>query len=173
MTKNKHVPVVVGVVIGLAALGAVAYGTQRIQAVGTDQSTMIQSLAQKLGLSEDKVDEALTSVRTERQESRQQEMQQRFEESLTQAVTDGKITDAQKKLILDKHTELQKERESEFSERQAERQSHRDEIEKWASDNGIDLSVLPTMLGGMGGRGMGMDSRGGMRGGMGMMRDVE
>jgi len=169
MTNNKHVPVIAGVVIGLAALGAVAYSTQRIQAVGTDQPTMIQSLAQKLGLSEDKVDEALTIVRTEHQEARQQEMQQRFETSLTQAVTDGKITDAQKKLILDKHAELQKERESEQAARQKAMQSQRDELEKWASDNGIDLSVFPMMFGGMGGRGMGMDSRGGMRGGMGMM----
>lgn len=90
---------------------------------------MVSTLAKKLGISEDKLNKAFESMRSDRQK----EMQAAFEKRLDQAVKDGKITEAQKKLILEKHEELKKQNQENWQNRQ----NKRAELEKWASDNGI------------------------------------
>jgi hypothetical protein len=83
-------------------------------------------------------------------------MQSQYEERLNQAVTDGKITEDQKKLILEKHNQLQSQWDSESQQRQ----QHREEMQTWAEQNNIDLSYL--------GFGMSRNGRGGMMKGEGM-----
>jgi len=85
------------------------------------------SLAQKLGVGEDKVSEALGSL----QEERQAEMKARWEEQLTSLVNEGEITNEQKQLIVNKRQEMQ-------DKMQAEREA----LQKWADQNGIDLKYL-------------------------------
>jgi hypothetical protein len=69
---------------------------------------------------------------------------------LSQAVKDGKLTEAQKKLLIAKHNELFSQRETHFDElknmtpqeRKAKMQKRRDELENWAQQNDIDPSYL-------------------------------
>lgn len=85
--------------------------------------TLIQKLAQKLGLGEDKVKSAFDQIRSENQT----EKQKLIEDSLAQAVKDGKITEVQKQAILAKYKELQTQRENK-----------RADLEAWAKQNGLE-----------------------------------
>lgn len=140
-------------VAALAVSGALLYGSMtKVKATTTNnwKQNLVETLASKLGVSTDKVSSAMTDLR----EERRSEMQSRFEERLNELVTLGKITSEQKDKILAKKAELQKEWEA----KETERQAHREAMQKWASDNGIDLSQID-MMGGMG-RGRGMGGRG-------------
>ncbi len=143
----------------LAIVGASIIGASNVSAQNTDaRQNMIKSLAQKLGLEESKVQTAMNSIRTERQA----EMQKKIEANLSKAVKDGKITEAQKQLILKKHTEMKAEREQYKDskqnltpeQRKAEMDKKKIELETWAKENGIDMSVFQ----------LGMGPKGGMRG---------
>ena len=159
MKAKILLPVIAVVIAGTAAFGAISTFAQTT----TDpQSTIIQKISQKFGLKESEVKTVFDQERTERQT----QMKARFEERLNQAVSDGKITADQKKLIQAKHTEIEKERETNREkwqsmtqeERKASKESHKDEMQKWATENGIDMQYL---FGG---------SMGGMRGGFGHMK---
>ena len=119
------------------------------------QSTLLDKIIAKFNLNKDEVNQVVTDYRGERR----QQMQSQYEERLNQAVADGKITEAQKQLILDKRAELQKE----WDANQSQRDQHRQQLQDWAKQNGIDISYL--MMGQGRGRG------GMMKGeGMGMVR---
>lgn len=146
--------------VALAVSGAMLYSSlnaSRARAFDTTdwKTSFVQTLADKLGVSSDKVETAVGDIRSENRV----EAQSRYEERLGELVQLGKITESQKQLILDKKAELQKE----WDAQQSQRQQHQEELRSWASDNGIDLSVIGP-IGGMGhmgeGRGMGM-GRGG------------
>lgn len=113
------------------------------------KTNFVQSLSTKLGISQDKVEVSLEEIRTEQRAQKQS----RFEDRLSELVQLGKITEAQKTALMNKHAELQKEWEAQ----RAKREEHRQELENWATEQGIDLSVLGGFGGpGMGGRGMGI-----------------
>lgn len=113
-----------GLVVGTAAGSVSAQGST---------TNWIQTLAQKLGVSEDKVQSALTDMRSQKRAV----MQSRLEERLTQAVADGKITEAQKQAILTRHKDMQTKREAERAEWQS-----------WLTANGLDKVDLGFGFGG-------------------------
>ena len=95
--------------------------------------TLVQKLAQKLGLGESNVQSALDDIRKENQAERQKI----YEERLSQLVTEGKITEAQKQAILKKHAQLQTQREN-----------NRAEMETWAKQNGLEWPIMFGLKGG-------------------------
>lgn len=123
-------------------------------------SSIVQKIADKFGLNKSDVQAVFDQERTERQA----EMEAKYETQLTQYVTEGKITEAQKQLIITKHKEMQANRQTErqtmqgktAAERKTAMETKRTELETWASQNGIDVKYL------MGG--MGMKGHGGFRG---------
>ena len=88
---------------------------------------MMQNIAQRFNLNEDEV----ANFFKEQRETRMEERKATREEQLNQAVSEGKITEEQKNALLTK-----------MEERKAQRQTHREEMQAWAEENGIDLSVL-------------------------------
>ncbi len=151
MNKKIIVTVIITVFIGLVIFGVTTTQAQTSNPNGF--TNIISSLAKKLGIGEDKVQSAFDSIRSERQE----QMEKVFEEKLNQLVKDGKITEAQKKLILAKHQEMQKNQEANKNKMQTQRQ----ELLDWAEKNKID----PQYLFGFGGRGKMGDGMRGMKGG--------
>jgi len=144
-------------------------------------SGLVAVIAQKFNLNVSDVqavfDEQKTKMGAERETNKadmQAEMQQKFADELKQAVTDGKLTQAQADLILAKKAELdaqkpsinvapkdrtqtsktKEEMESEMKTRQAEMKAKQDALKQWATDNGIPEEYL-RLLGGecMGGHG--------------------
>jgi hypothetical protein len=106
---------------------------------------MISKIAEKFGLDEAEVQ----GFMEEQREAKQAEMQEKFMEKLNAAIADGKLTQEQKELILQKHEEMknrqvgQKENMHDLTpeEREVmreERQAEREGMELWLEENGID-----------------------------------
>jgi len=138
-------------VIGITTVTAVflAWGATSTFARGWDganHETLIQRLVQKFSLKTADVQAVFDTVRNERQD----EMQQKMTERLETLVKQGKITEAQKKLIVAKHAELQAQRDKEMEsmkdltpeERRSKMDAYRTELESWAKQNNIDLKYV-------------------------------
>lgn len=134
--------VIIPTIALVAILGAVAIGTMPVSASGPVYGNLVQQIAQRFNLSESDVQKVFDDVRVEHQ----QEMKTNWDNRLSQLVTDGKITDAQKNLIIAKHNEIQTQmdalRDLSPEERHTKMQEISDSLKQWASDNNIDLQTV-------------------------------
>lgn len=160
MKKKTLATMALVTVLGMGVLGS----TSAFAQTTTDQnpmSSLVQSIATKFGLKEADVQAVFDAER----EKHHTQMQATFEKKLTQYVIDGKITEAQKQLILQKRAELEKNREAKREsntsltpeERKSQMEAEKSALQAWAKENGIDMQYL--MLGGRGHggfKGMGM-----------------
>ncbi len=146
---------------------AIAFGTistgvfsfvGNASAANTDSHTsLIERLVSKFNLNKSDVEGTFNEHRAEKQAK----MQERFTERLDKAVEEGKITEAQKSLILAKHEELRKEREASLEiwrgmtreERKASMEKRREELDAWRKANNIPEGIFGLGMGK--GRGMG------------------
>lgn len=121
----------------------------------SNRDTLIQRITEKFNLNQGEVEEVFNQHGEERHQQRQMEI----EERLNKAVSDGKITEEQKNLILKKKEEMQGQRESfknlSDEERKEQMINHREEMKKWAEENDIDMKEF---MGG--GKGFGGEGRG-------------
>lgn len=120
---------------GLFAVGASA------QSSNSDDS-LASKIATKFNLKKEDVQAVVGQDRSEKRAAHQAEHQKRLEERLTKAVTDGKITEDQKAKIIaylnSQESVLQNLEDKTDEERKAAFEAHRQEVKKWAQDNGID-----------------------------------
>lgn len=138
-------------------VGGGAYSAKAASNSGAHMSDLVQKIAQKFGLPQADVQAVFDA---ERQEHMQQ-MQVQAEQRLTDLVTAGKITQAQKDLIVAKRKELEASRQQNFdamkdktqAERKAAMEAQRAELEAWAKTNGIDMQYLMFKHGKAGHRG--------------------
>lgn len=153
MTNNKKI--IIPALMLTILLGAGAYGATKVNAEESfSKTSLVEKIAQKFNLNKDEVQKVFDEERGERQKNRQAE----FEKKLNEAVSKGELTNEKKELILKKREELLAKMESNRDkikdmtkeERKTQFESHRTELEKWATDNGIDLKYL--MGPGMGNR---------------------
>jgi hypothetical protein len=143
MNRNFALPIMAVVLAGVASTGALHAMAQNNT---TGSQTLAQKIALKFGLNQSDVQAVFDQNRADHQAT----MQQRFEDRLTQAVSDGKLTDDQKTEILDKMKELESQRQSDWSQlkdmtpgqRRTAMESKRTDLENWAKDNGIDPQYL-------------------------------
>lgn len=118
-----------------------------------NQDTLISMLATKFGKSPDEVRAVFIQFQTQNQTERYDAQTAR----LDQAVEDGKLTVAQKQLILDKLAQERKERSTEqeawkllspeqrqiqMASRRARMDNHREELNAWAKSNSIDQQYV-------------------------------
>jgi restriction endonuclease len=134
-------------ILTLGVIASVGYfGTNFVLADEENpmHQTLISRIAQKFNLSETDVKAVFESVRDERLE----EMKTEREEKLSQAVSDGILTEVQKQALLSKMEELM-----------GERQQNKEKLRAWFSEQGIDETKLRDYLGPVGrgeGRGIKM-----------------
>ncbi len=145
---------------GLGILGATTFGAVSTFAQTNEgfQSSLIQKIAQRFNLNQADVQQVFDQNKTHRRNQRQQNLT----DKLTQAVKEGKITEAQKQAIIAKFADLKNNR-ADFKnltpdQRKQAMDQKKTDMHSWATQNGIDLDTLKSILGGPG---MGM---GGMRG---------
>lgn len=122
---NKKI-IIPAIVLSVAAIAGTIYATGASASFGRGQE-MASQLAEKLGIEESSVENAMEEIRSDQQA----EMKARQEERLQEAVDDGKITAEQKQLLLDRQTAMEEAREA----RRAENQ-------KWMEDNGFSEDTL-------------------------------
>jgi hypothetical protein len=143
-------------VLSVAVLGSAVFGVTRVGAQNTvtdPHDSLIQRLVAKFGLNESEVKQ----VFDEEREARHTEMKKQFEDTLTQAVTDGKITDEQKQKILVKHEEMKAAREADMEsfnamtddQRKSAMEAKREELKTWAEENDIPTEYFMMRKGGM------------------------
>ena len=124
--------------------GVLTIGAGTVFAQGNGTSTFASELAQKLGIDQGKVQQALDSIRVDRQTQRGN----RIQTKLDQDVKDGKITSSQEQAILSEITALK----SKYSllnpsgktpkEKRNAIRSAGAEFKAWANSQGIDLAKL-------------------------------
>lgn len=138
----------------LAVAGSAMILTTPVSAADpTYESTLVQNIAKTFGLNKDKVEEVFRKHADEKKAL----MKANYETRLNQLVKDGKITDAQKKLIMTKHNEIMAKMETEMKSMQgktaeeqkaameakrSQRETNRQQMQAWASENGIDIKYL-------------------------------
>lgn len=155
MLKKSLLSIAAVTVLGAGALGSSIAYAQTTTDTQNPMSSLVQKIATKFNLNQSDVQAVFDASRQERQT----QMKAKVESQLTQWVTEGKITEAQKQLILQKQQELQATRQSNRTnmqsltpqERQTQKAAKRAELQAWAKDNGIDIQYLMPM----GGKGFG------------------
>ncbi len=162
--RMKHKNLVIGGLLTATLLGGGAFALSASAATnGSD--TLASKIATKFNLNKDDVQKVIDENHAERHAEHQAEMLTRLETRLTQAVKDGKLTEEQKTKILDyvktQESFFESLKDKSEEERQTAMKAHREEIKKWASDNGIDEQYV--LFDGSGGR----HGDNGMRGGDG------
>ncbi len=139
--------------LGVVIVGSGLFGATQVlaQANNGNYPSFVQELAQKLGIDQSKVQQAVDQIR----QDHKSQMQTHFNDTLDQAVKDGELTEAQKQLVLDKRQELQNTKQNfkdmTSQERRQAMQNQRQQLEDWAKQNNIDLKYLFRGHGSLGG----------------------
>ncbi len=153
----KKTLMIAGAVTTIGLAGSAA-AVQAVSAQSND--SLAQAIAQKFNLKQDDVQSVIDQQRQQNQAEHQAERKKHVEDKLTQAVSDGKITQEQKTKILAKLEELQSQHQQmrqEFKnmtpeQRKQTMQQHHDELKQWAQDNGIPTTIFSLI--GPGGHGL-------------------
>ena len=132
----------------LLLTGALAVGTIGITRANAEDTTtylpIVERLAERFGLNIDEVETVFEEERAEHHA----EMLQSFEDRLTEAVTNGKITEVQKQAILEKHEEMAAKMEELRSQNLSGNEMHKqmrafhEEFKSWAEDQGIEFPFM-------------------------------
>lgn len=136
-------------VFGLLAFGAVSLAGisfVNAQSATSGYPSIIQKIADKFKLNTADV----KAVFDEDRQQHRQQMETLFIQKLDQAVKDGKLTEAQKQLIIVKRQELETSWQTQMQngsnltpeQRRTQKQSHMQALKDWATQNGIDIQYL-------------------------------
>lgn len=117
-------------IFSICFIAVSAFVATRAFATKTNNNqSYVQSLANKLDIEESKVNTAITEILDEKRQSQ-------LNSKLSQAVTDGVITEDQKQKVIDKQNEI--------SEKQ---KALNEEMQNWTKENNIDFDKLQQYLG--------------------------
>lgn len=155
-----------GVLSAAVLSGGVFALSASAQTSSNGNDSLASKIASKFNLNKEEVQSVLNEHHAEMHTAHMQEHLERHEERLNKAVQAGELTEEQKTKILEylksQESNLENLEDKTKEERQAAMKTHREEMKKWAADNGIDEKyVLP-----MGGPGPG-HGHGHMKGGEG------
>jgi hypothetical protein len=160
---------VIAALVTMLGTGAIGIGTTMAAentSVGIKHGMqdLVTAIATKFNLNTAEVQAVFDAQRDQMQTEHKAEMEKTQAQheadlaaKLTQAVTDGKLTQAQADAITAKRAELKTEREAMMAERKEQRLQTREEMEatmktkkealdKWAKDNNIPSEYLPVMI---------------------------
>lgn len=102
----KKTALVAGSSIAILVAGA-SVAAKSSLAANTSSDNLASRIATVFGLDQSKVQSTIDTFREEERQNRQTEMKQKLTDRLTQAVTDGKLSEDQKNTILNKEAEIQ------------------------------------------------------------------
>jgi hypothetical protein len=133
--------------VGLTGIGGLGVASAATDSSADPKSSLIDKLVSKFDLNKSEVEQVFEEQRTEKEA----EMKQNIEDRLDEAVSEGKLTEAQKEAILDKLAELREEREADrekvkdmtHEERHEHMQQKHEALKEWAEDNDIPEEYLP------------------------------
>ncbi|OGM10414.1 hypothetical protein A2Z67_02935 [Candidatus Woesebacteria bacterium RBG_13_36_22] len=157
MKKKIILPAVLALSVLVVGILATNVYAQEI----SDYPAIVQKIADEFNLNISDVQQ----VSDEERDEKRAEAFARFADRLDDSVTDGKLTNAQKDAILDKHEEMQDKTEEvkdlSKEDRCENMQKLYEEFKSWFEEQGIDESILEGFGGGFAGRGFGRGFSGG------------
>lgn len=145
--------VLTSVLLATVAVGIIMFSVKDVNAQTSNSSTvtgLIQKIAKKFNLNQADVKAVFDDFRNERHAKKQVDLEKR----LNDAVASGKITGSQKQAILKKFSENMKFENFKNMKPDGRRQEiemRKDDLSKWASENGLTLEILNDLLGHKGG----------------------
>jgi TRAP-type mannitol/chloroaromatic compound transport system substrate-binding protein len=149
---NKKTLLIIGAVtvLGVGTAFTTVASAQSNGGTQDPTSSLVQKIADKFNLNKDEVQKVFSEHRDGMKFNMKANMQARHEERLNQLVSEGKITEEQKNLIMNKMKELHEKKASEMEtwkdlkpeERRAKMEATRTELESWAKQNGINPEYL-------------------------------
>jgi hypothetical protein len=144
---NQKILIPSVIIIGLLTVAILSGSTVHAQEPNIN-SGVVSIIAKKFGLNEQEVQKTFDEARDERYA----DMHARLTDKLSEAVVDGRITEDQKKAILEKgnelHDQVQNLRNLPRNERKAKVKEIQNNLSDWAKKEGIDLgSFEPQGLG--------------------------
>lgn len=132
-------------VVGAGGLGIAAAASNTTASSG-GASSLVTKIADKFHLNKEDVQAVFDENRAEHRA----EHQQKLEERLSQAVTDGKITEAQREKILaklaDVETKINALKDKTPQERHDGMKQIHEDLQQWAKDNGIRMEYLRPVM---------------------------
>ncbi len=148
-------------IVGSSVVATSAMANESTSGQGR-MSGLVEMIAQKFNLNQDEVQAVFEQAREEQHAQHQAQELERLEA----LVEEGTLTQEQKVLITAKQAELKASQESQkesfqdmtLEERQEAMETQKAELEAWAQENGIDITLLQQGrrgAGGPGGRGPG------------------
>lgn len=157
MAQLKRTLAISAAVLGLGLTGLGAVGAVSAATTSTDASTnssLVEKIASKFGLDKNKVQ----AVFDEDRDERRSEMKEKRLEELKQAVTDGKLTQAQADHITSVWNEIENlmgdgsPKDASDATRDAIKQKM-DDLKTWAEEQNLDLKEIGGLGGPRGGHG--------------------
>ena len=156
MKKATRPLIVVGAIaaLGFSALASVGVAEAVSGTAHGNMSNIVDKIASTFNLDKAKVQQVFDEQRAEHKQHHKEMVTER----LQQLVDNRAIRSEQKTAIEAKLTELRKQREADrdslkdlsHEQRQEKMQQRRDELEKWANGQGLDLSKLTGIFKGHG-----------------------
>ncbi|MBN1162921.1 hypothetical protein JXA34_04230 [Patescibacteria group bacterium] len=126
----------------IATAGTMTVKSVYAQGPGNGFQSLIKKFIERFNLNEDEVNEFMEEIKEEKRE----EQRSHLEEQLNAAVSEGKLTEEQKNALLEKMAERPENKENwqELSEEERKQlmDNNRAEMQAWAEENGIDLSLM-------------------------------
>ena len=133
-------------VLTATILGGGIFASMASAASNNSDDSLAAKIANKFNLNKDEVQTVLNEHHQEVSAEHKAEMQTRLEQRLSKAVSDGKITEDQKTKIIDylktQETFFESLKDKTAEERKSAITAHKAEVQKWASDNGIDQQYV-------------------------------
>ena len=148
MSKKKYILPTIGAMVLVASITV-----GQVRAQGNSSGALAQTIAQKFGLDKSQVQSAIDDFRQTKFVTRQQKMNEARLKRLDTLVSLGKITEEQKKLILEEQARLEKLhpagsfKEMTPEERKKIFDAEKSEIGVWAKAHGIDPKYIKMGLG--------------------------
>ena len=147
--NKKYLLYVILPVVAVATAGAIAIGSvsaASITGTSNPMSNLVNAIAAKFNLNPADVQQVFNDQRTQMQVK----MQQKQTDRISQAVTDGKLTQDQANKIIAKKAELEVQAATfkaslqgkTKAEIQAAMKTQMDSLKQWATDNNIPLQYL-------------------------------
>lgn len=146
--------------LAVMMLASATYATTNVKADDSKTfSPLVKRMIERFNLNENEVEEVVDEFRDEHHFR----MQERMAERLGNLISEGLITEEQKDSLLDKFAEMRMEHEEMMGvrwkmteeQRLAAYDAHRDQLESWATENGLNLNEI------LGVHGWGMRHHGG------------
>ena len=140
ISKKSKMIAATAFVLGMVSIGGVACINTTLAAEKPNQmSSLISVIAERFNLNSSEVEAVVNEVMEAERSTREAQAKVREAEKLAQAVTDGKITQAQADLITSKLFEI---REANKDLTREERQLQKESLKEWATSNNIPMNFL-------------------------------